>query len=152
MADHVADQASIGAEAGVLLPNLDAIGVTGTDGGQLEQAGTAHPGQLSDVLAAGQKVQEPKVADIPGDLQKPRCHGLKIGLHGIDHTPPFVDQPAPAPRQALEDVVLLRGCHDFLQHVAGHRQVIAELEQLQGLGRVDPVALGGGRKDLLEAR
>ena len=30
--------------------------------------------------------------------------------------------------------------------------MIAELEQLQGLGRVDPVALGGGRKNLLEAR
>ena len=120
--------------------------------GSFEQAGAAHPGQLADVLAAGQKVQEPKVADIPGDLQKPRCDGLKIGLHGIDHAPPFVDQAAPAPRQALEDVVLLRGCHDFLQHIAGHRQVIAELEQLQGLGRVDPIALGGGRKDLLEAR
>ncbi len=52
---------------------------------------------------------------------------------------------------ALEDVVLLRGCHDFLQDVAGHRQVIAELEQLQGFGRVDPVALGRGRKNLLEA-
>jgi len=30
--------------------------------------------------------------------------------------------------------------------------VIAELEQLQRLGRVDPITLGGGRKDLLEAR
>ncbi len=59
---------------------------------------------------------------------------------------------AAPPRQAHEDVVLLRGCHDFLQHIAGHRQVIAELEQLQGLGRVDAVALGRGRKDLLEAR
>ena len=49
-------------------------------------------------------------------------------------------------------VNLLRRCHDFLKDIAGHRQVIAKLEQLQRLGRVDPIALGGGRKDLLEAR
>ena len=36
--------------------------------------------------------------------------------------------------------------------IAGHRQVIAELEQLERLGPVDPIALGGGRKDLLKAR
>ncbi len=29
------------------------------------------------VLATGQEVQEPKVADIPGDLQKPRRDGLR---------------------------------------------------------------------------
>ncbi len=39
-----------------------------------------------------------------------------------------------------------------MQHLAGHRQVIAELEQLQGLAAIDAVALGRGRKDLLEAR
>ena len=59
---------------------------------------------------------------------------------------------ASASRQALEDVILLRRCHDFLQDIAGHRQVIAELEQFQGLAGVDAVALGRGRKDLLEAR
>ncbi len=103
-------------------------------------------------LRQARQVQEPKVADKPGDLQKPRCHGLKIGLHGTDHASAFVDQAAPASRQALEDVVLLRRRHNFLQHVAGHRQVIAELKQFQVLGGVDPIALGGGRKDLLEAR
>ncbi len=45
-----------------------------------EQAGAAQPGELAKVLAAGQKIQEPKVADIPGDLQKPRRDGLKIGV------------------------------------------------------------------------
>ena len=102
-------------------------------------------------LATGQKVEEPKVANILGDLQKPRCDRLKIGLHRIDHARPFVHQSAAAARQALEDVVLLRRCHDFLQHLAGHGQVIAELEQLQGLAAIDAVALGRGRKDLLEA-
>ena len=53
----------------------------------------------------------------------------------------------PAPRQALEDIVLLGRRHDFLKHIAGHRQVIAELEQLQCPGRVDSVALGGICKD-----
>jgi hypothetical protein len=38
------------------------------------------------------------------------------------------------------------------ERVAGHRQVILELEQLQGLAGVDPIVLSGGRKDLLEAR
>ncbi len=96
--------------------------------------------------------QEPQVADIPGHFQKPWADGLKVSLQGVGNPPPFVHQPAPASRQALEDVVLLRRCHDFLQDIAGHRQVIAELEQLQGLAALDAVALGRGRKDLLGTR
>ena len=78
--DHVADQAGIGTEVGAALPSLNGIGVGGADAGHFKQAGAAHPGQLEQSLAAGQKVQEPKVADFPGDLQKPRRDGLKIGL------------------------------------------------------------------------
>ena len=36
LADHVADQAGIGAEAGALLPSLNAIGVGGADGRHFE--------------------------------------------------------------------------------------------------------------------
>ena len=88
-------------EEGAALPILDGIGVGGADAGYFEQAGVAHPGQLEQSFAAGQKVQEPQVADIPGDLQKPRCDGLKIGLQRIEHTPAFVHQTAPAPRPWL---------------------------------------------------
>lgn len=49
-------------------------------------------------------------------------------------------------------MVLLGRSHNFPKHIASHRQVIAELEQLQGLSGVDAIALGAGRKDLLEAR
>ena len=35
LADHVADQAGIVAEAGAALPSLDGIGVGGADAGQL---------------------------------------------------------------------------------------------------------------------
>ncbi len=80
--DHVADQAGIGSEVGAALPSLDGIGVGGADAGHFEQAGAAHPGQLEQSLATGQKVQEPQVADFPGNLQKPWADGRKVGLAG----------------------------------------------------------------------
>ncbi len=106
-------------------------------------------------LAAVRKFRNHKLAASPVICKSPGPRAgwrLKIGLHGRDHPRPFVDQAAPAPRQPLEDVVLFRRCHDFLEHVAGRRQVIAELEQFEGLDGVDRIALGGGGKDLLEAR
>ena len=75
LADHVADQTGVGAETGVLLPSLDAVGVDAADGGELEQAGAAQPGELADVGAASEKVQEPQVGGIAGDLREPGPKG-----------------------------------------------------------------------------
>ena len=79
LADHVADQAGVGAKARVVLPSLDAIGLSRADGGQLEQAGAARlgplAGELADLLGSGQKVQEPQVGGIAGDLQEPGPKG-----------------------------------------------------------------------------
>ena len=67
------------------LPGVD---VGGVDAGHFEQAGAAHPGELEQSFAADQKVQEPQVANTPGDLQKPRTGDLEIGLHRFDNPAP----------------------------------------------------------------
>ena len=131
------------AEAGAVLPSLDAIGVGGPMAGSLSRLARRTRASLRKSSRQVTKFKNQRLATSWVISRKTWRDGLKIGLHGIDHAPPFVHQAAPAPRQALEDVVLLGRCHDFLEHIAGHRQVVAELEQLQSLSGVDAIALGG---------
>lgn len=77
--------------------------------------------------------------------------GLQIGLQAVQQADLLVDQLTPAAGQPLKLLVGGRHRGDFLQHVAGQRDVIAEPKQFQDLAPVDSVRLGRGGKDFLVA-
>ena len=89
--DHGTDQAGISAKAGAILPGLDTIGVINPDRRQLQETGAANPGKLGQVLAAGQKVQEPQVRDIASDLYQDLGGGLQITMENSGEADTLVD-------------------------------------------------------------